>query len=161
MHVLHVCATTNEVRTCRISPISFNLYSKGKPSNKQTLGSNQRTKLTTENLPFWQAPVRKSNSIRHHVEVEKSPRRFEIRSMHFARWTHVTKSRPVPGFFHYARSPLTAHCRLGWSSYSKMAASSPSIPQLFTELDRFGKDGNFEKAQKIANKSNGNFSSPP
>ncbi|CAH3021478.1 unnamed protein product [Porites evermanni] len=33
-----------------------------------------------------------------------------------------------------------------------MAASSPSIPQLFTELDRFGKDGNFEKAQKIANK---------
>lgn len=39
------------------------------------------------------------------------------------------------------------------SSDSKMAATSPSIPQLFTELERFGKDGNYEKAQKIANKS--------
>ena len=34
-----------------------------------------------------------------------------------------------------------------------MAATSPSIPQLFTELDRFAKDGNYAKAQKIANKS--------
>ncbi|XP_020610040.1 signal recognition particle subunit SRP72-like [Orbicella faveolata] len=33
-----------------------------------------------------------------------------------------------------------------------MAATSPSIPQLFTELDRFAKDGNYAKAQKIANK---------
>lgn len=81
--------------------------------------------------------------------------------MHFARWTHVTKSTPVPGSFHFAGSPLTINCRLGWISYSKMAAPSPSIPQLFTELDRFGKDGNFEKAQKIANKSKPDFSSPP
>lgn len=34
-----------------------------------------------------------------------------------------------------------------------MAATSPSIPQLFTELDKFAKDGNYVKAQKIANKS--------
>ncbi|CAH3122603.1 unnamed protein product [Pocillopora meandrina] len=33
-----------------------------------------------------------------------------------------------------------------------MAATSPSIPQLFTELDKFAKDGNYVKAQKIANK---------
>lgn len=40
-----------------------------------------------------------------------------------------------------------------------MAATSPSIPQLFTELDRFAKDGNYAKAQKIANKSKRNYSS--
>lgn len=34
-----------------------------------------------------------------------------------------------------------------------MAATSPSIPQLFTELERFAKDGNYAKAQKIASKS--------
>ncbi|XP_067036524.1 signal recognition particle subunit SRP72-like [Acropora muricata] len=33
-----------------------------------------------------------------------------------------------------------------------MATAGPTIPQLFTELDRFGKDRNFEKALKIANK---------
>ncbi|XP_020904973.1 signal recognition particle subunit SRP72, partial [Exaiptasia diaphana] len=33
-----------------------------------------------------------------------------------------------------------------------MAATSPSVPQLFTELQRLGKEGNFSKAQKIANK---------
>ena len=42
----------------------FNLYTKGKPNNKQKLGSNQSTKPTTENLPFWQAsgqkPLRES-----------------------------------------------------------------------------------------------------
>lgn len=36
---------------------------------------------------------------------------------------------------------------------SKMAATSPSVPQLFSELERLGKDGNYAKAQKIANKS--------
>lgn len=36
---------------------------------------------------------------------------------------------------------------------ANMAATSPSIPQLFTELDKFAKDGNYAKAQKIANKS--------
>lgn len=41
----------------------------------------------------------------------------------------------------------------------KMAATSPSIPQLFTELDRFAKDGNYAKAHKIANKSKRNYSS--
>ena len=40
-----------------------------------------------------------------------------------------------------------------------MAATSPSIPQLFTELDRFAKDGNYAKAHKIANKSKRNYSS--
>ena len=34
-----------------------------------------------------------------------------------------------------------------------MATAAPTIPQLFTELDRFGKDRNFEKALKIAKKS--------
>lgn len=65
-------ATTNEVRTYRISPILFNLYTKGKDSHKQKQGSNQSTKPTTKNLPFWQAPVRKPLQ----VEVDNSPRRF-------------------------------------------------------------------------------------
>ncbi|KAK3710774.1 hypothetical protein QZH41_016760, partial [Actinostola sp. cb2023] len=33
-----------------------------------------------------------------------------------------------------------------------MAATSPSIPQLFTELERLRKEGSYSKAQKIANK---------
>ena len=41
----------------------------------------------------------------------------------------------------------------------KMAATSPSVPQLFTELDKFAKDGNYAKAQKIANKSKIKYSS--
>ncbi|XP_032220654.1 signal recognition particle subunit SRP72 isoform X2 [Nematostella vectensis] len=32
------------------------------------------------------------------------------------------------------------------------ANTSPSLPQLFSELDRLGKEGNYSKAQKIANK---------
>lgn len=42
---------------------------------------------------------------------------------------------------------------LGLTFKANMAATSPSIPQLFTELDKFAKDGNYVKAQKIANKS--------
>ena len=33
------------------------------------------------------------------------------------------------------------------------ATSAVTVPQLFTELERAGKDGHFAKAQKIATKS--------
>lgn len=46
-----------------------------------------------------------------------------------------------------------ANYLLGLTFKANMAATSPSIPQLFTELDKFAKDGNYVKAQKIANKS--------